>query len=1466
MVGSIWDIPVKITITGDGLPDGVPDGKHLLFVRVVATGDPPLPGEAESVIFEVDATPPPAPLLITPASADVTPDITPEFVWTQVLDPSGVTYTLEVALGDQPLTGDFANPVFRVEGLTGDAVSLVFTGGLQVVIFTLPADKALTLGEYKWHVQAVDGSLNTGDFSPFNVFNVIPAIARPVLVFPGPGDFINDPTPLFDWRKPATGGPVSYQLQVTSVDIISGPFDINVIITGDPPEPPPDEFQVKTADALADGTYTWHVIARDAAGSPATSDARSFTLDTQPPPAVLLITPASGDVISDTTPDFVWIGALDPSGVTYILEIASGNQPPTGDFINPVFRKEGLTSDDVTIVFSGDDLVIQFTLPDANALALGEYKWHVQAVDRALNTGDFSVFNKFNVVSAIVGPKLVFPRSGDVINDPTPLFDWERPSTGDPAFYRLQVTSGDLNVGPFNINEEIRGTGDPPGPPPTQFVRTADALADDTYIWHVVAGDALGAVATSDARSFTVDATPPPSPEPISPPPPDEVFDSTPIFVWTQVFDPPSSGDVTYTLEIASGDQPQTGDLGEFVTTVFPINRITDIKITDLNVEVVTSGDQTLIEFTLPELKKLDPGVYSWHVQAVDTVRIPTGSGNPSGFKPFKTFTVVAAIDLKLVAEPRRVGSGDSFTVTINVETNRQAISTADVFVNFTTGDVEVLGIEAGDGALGFVLVPTFDNLTGSVDVRAATTGDPVTGDFILAVITFRAKPLKIPRVVTQIAFNCFDPDGSPAECRDPSGRQTDAAFNGRSVLGNAFATEAEVTVLGPTVDIKLIAQVADFDRAFPIPVTIRVETNGQKVDTALASLDFDAKTLEVVSIKPGGGQLGQVLLSSFDNATGRIDYSAITTGDPASGDFVLAVVNFRALTTADPTEIFFHQIFPRKTEASFKGITVLRKLVSVEFGVFQRTVDILLTTEGGARDFVLGREIPVTIRVENNDQVVSTVSAFLDFNPQVFEVKSIEAGTRLESVLSSRFDNVNGKVDFSATTFGTPATGDFKLVVVTFRAIGTSDGSDIKFHGDEGFPRETDATFRGNSVLRTADAARFLIFEAVVDILLTTPVTDFLLDRLVPVTILVKPNSQKVATVRTFLKFDPQILQVESITVGDGSLETVLINLVDNVGGTVHFSATTLEFPPPAKDFVLAVVTFKARATANLTRIDFIEAEATFKGNSVLRNRVPAVFNVFDVLISLEPAIRLAVQNEPVELTIRIEPVGGRSIDGAKIAIDFGAPVEFVSRRLDEGVEFARPSGEAGVATALDFEVKFTAVTSPRNLATITVRSPTPVSPTDPNVVLVNTQARKTVGRTGDQDVSAVVQSATVTVKPPFLGTPDLVSVAGKTGDEVFTNDNTPLFVWSAATGDVDTYLLQVVKSGDDIKTGPYVINTVKLHPTTVFQTAVPLADDTYTWRVIARDEFLNARPSATRILTVDTVIPAPPAALIRP
>ena len=115
-------------------------------------------------------------------------------------------------------------------------------------------------------------------------------------------------------------------------------------------------------------------------------------------PAPTLISPPDGSTGEDPTPTFEWSQVADPRDVTYTLEIGFG----TADFKNVAFTADGI-------------LATQFTLSIGDALAPGDYIWHVRAVDGAGNTDNFSTPSTFTIVAAVPSPITINIDAGEPV-------------------------------------------------------------------------------------------------------------------------------------------------------------------------------------------------------------------------------------------------------------------------------------------------------------------------------------------------------------------------------------------------------------------------------------------------------------------------------------------------------------------------------------------------------------------------------------------------------------------------------------------------------------------------------------------------------------------------------------------------------------------------------------------------------------------------------------------------------------------------------------------------------------------------------------------------------------------------------------------------------------------------------------------------------------------------------------------
>jgi hypothetical protein len=112
-------------------------------------------GAKATSVFSMETIPPPVPLLFYPTNGETVGIIGSsqvDFEWTQVFDPSGVYYTLEVSAHPS-----FSPILIRISDLTSPQ-------------YELAKGEALPYGQYYWRVRAIDGASNASAWTnPFLV-------------------------------------------------------------------------------------------------------------------------------------------------------------------------------------------------------------------------------------------------------------------------------------------------------------------------------------------------------------------------------------------------------------------------------------------------------------------------------------------------------------------------------------------------------------------------------------------------------------------------------------------------------------------------------------------------------------------------------------------------------------------------------------------------------------------------------------------------------------------------------------------------------------------------------------------------------------------------------------------------------------------------------------------------------------------------------------------------------------------------------------------------------------------------------------------------------------------------------------------------------------------------------------------------------------------------------------------------
>ena len=168
--GTQLEAVYKVKVPEDAQPGTYtfPDGALKYYIGGNGPYTANVTGENQIQVI-TDITPPPVPDLISPADELITSDTTPAFDWSDVQDPSGVTYTLQIG------NADFSKIYFEKKGIKTSEYELADT-------------EALAEGTYRWRVKAVDSAGNESDWTAARSFVIAPvgtATFAPAVILKG---------------------------------------------------------------------------------------------------------------------------------------------------------------------------------------------------------------------------------------------------------------------------------------------------------------------------------------------------------------------------------------------------------------------------------------------------------------------------------------------------------------------------------------------------------------------------------------------------------------------------------------------------------------------------------------------------------------------------------------------------------------------------------------------------------------------------------------------------------------------------------------------------------------------------------------------------------------------------------------------------------------------------------------------------------------------------------------------------------------------------------------------------------------------------------------------------------------------------------------------------------------------------------------------------------------------------------
>lgn len=447
-------------------PAVLPQGNYSAFIRAINGNGEASPWSAR-LNFTVNILPPIAPSMTGPRGAGDSSTITttnPTFTWTAVA--RATRYDL------------------LVNNLSTNTTQIIRQTALTTTSFTSLTN--LPQGRYRSWVRGINVANEVGDWSlPLDFIIDEPTPSTPVINAPVPTTvgFVEDANPTFVWSL--TPAAPKYDFHLYNVSQRSTAINVKGLTS--------TQYRIPDNKRLGEFTYMARVRAVNNSGD--TSDwspwyqIRINVPDTTTP---ILISP--GDTISDRTPTFTWVHTATSFRYELLLRDL-GN----GDSITLQVSSFGLGPNGTTAVY---------TLPNANALRPGTYRFWVRAFNSQNQASAWSTSKTF-AVSAQLDPAVSAPEGLLIIASEmlVALTDESgstnsRRDTAVPVMAVRDVTGADEDAQP----EAIYSSFDLPAmnlSGQRQLVEVASTSDEESLIDLVMqrVADPAGGLAESDFRS-----------------------------------------------------------------------------------------------------------------------------------------------------------------------------------------------------------------------------------------------------------------------------------------------------------------------------------------------------------------------------------------------------------------------------------------------------------------------------------------------------------------------------------------------------------------------------------------------------------------------------------------------------------------------------------------------------------------------------------------------------------------------------------------------------------------------------------------------------------------------------------------------------------------------------------------------------------------------------------------------------
>ncbi len=281
------------------------------------------------------------------------------------------------------------------------------------------------------------------------------------------------------------------------------------------------------------------------------------------------------------------------------------------------------------------------------------------------------------------------------------------------------------------------------------------------------------------------------------------------------------------------------------------------------------------------------------------------------------------------------------------------------------------------------------------------------------------------------------------------------------------------------TATLSLSPSTGSYNTGDSFNVEIRLDTGGEIVWSSAFYINFGSQ----LSV-PGGSvdvsssvfsPNGMIATNSISGNQIRLEAFA-TNNNVVGSNLLVGVIAFQANTAGTASVAFDASSQVRNNS----NVDILDGTSGGSYTISDlSTATLALSPSSGG--YEVGSTFDVAINLNTGGQATDGADIhYLNYDPAVLSAVSVVPGSLYSTTDVNTIDNTNGRIDFSQTTSGgTTYTGSGTLATVTFEALSTTAGADIRFDYSAGATTDCNVSKAGGAhedILSSVTDGRYTI------------------------------------------------------------------------------------------------------------------------------------------------------------------------------------------------------------------------------------------------------------------------------------------------------------------------------------------------------------------------------------------------------